>query len=296
VQGRVDRPRRRTPKPIRSITCATTTHALVPRPRRTSDTFESAGWRFQRREPHAGRCTLDRRHGRPDPGPVEHLYDRSSGKVTKLFATSDRPSPAPRCNPCTRSRSAPRRPHDGPYLTLPARQRRQRDGRPDHPVPLPERHGGPWARDAFGFDPEHQWLANRGYAVLAVTSEPPRASARPSSTQATASEDARRPARHRRLGGARGRSSEPDKVAIYGGSLGGYATLVGLTFTPERFACGVDIVVPTNLNTLLASIPPYWKSFFETSRAGVGDREEEGRALLKDRSPLWRADRSAGRC
>jgi dipeptidyl aminopeptidase/acylaminoacyl peptidase len=82
-----------------------------------------------------------------------------------------------------------------------------------------------------------------------------------------------------------------DKVAIYGGSYGGYATLAGLAFTPDAFACGVDIVGPSNLQTLLASIPPYWKSFYEEFATRIGDpRTEEGRKLLTERSPLSRAD------
>jgi dipeptidyl aminopeptidase/acylaminoacyl peptidase len=81
-----------------------------------------------------------------------------------------------------------------------------------------------------------------------------------------------------------------DKVAIYGGSYGGYATLVGMTFTPDAFACGVDIVGPSNLNTLLASIPAYWKSFFEDLARRVGDpRTEAGKKLLAERSPLTHA-------
>jgi dipeptidyl aminopeptidase/acylaminoacyl peptidase len=86
--------------------------------------------------------------------------------------------------------------------------------------------------------------------------------------------------------------AQADKVAIYGGSYGGYATLAGLTFTPDKFACGVDIVGPSNLQTLLGSIPPYWKSFFEDLARRVGDpRTEEGRKLLAERSPLTYADR-----
>jgi dienelactone hydrolase len=82
-----------------------------------------------------------------------------------------------------------------------------------------------------------------------------------------------------------------DKVAIYGGSYGGYATLVGVTFTPDTFACGVDIVGPSNLNTLLGSIPPYWKAFYEEFASRVGDpRTEEGKKLLNERSPLSRVD------
>jgi dipeptidyl aminopeptidase/acylaminoacyl peptidase len=74
-----------------------------------------------------------------------------------------------------------------------------------------------------------------------------------------------------------------------GGSYGGYATLVGLTFTPDTFKCGVDIVGPSNLNTLLATIPPYWAAFFEQFAKRVGDpRTEEGKKLLAERSPLSR--------
>ena len=80
-----------------------------------------------------------------------------------------------------------------------------------------------------------------------------------------------------------------DKIAIMGGSYGGYATLVGLTFTPEVFACGVDIVGPSNLRTLLETIPPYWKPQLELLTIRVGDhRTEEGRAFLESRSPLSR--------
>jgi dipeptidyl aminopeptidase/acylaminoacyl peptidase len=81
-----------------------------------------------------------------------------------------------------------------------------------------------------------------------------------------------------------------DKVAIYGGSYGGYAVLAGLTFTPDVFACGVDIVGPSNLETLLASIPAYWKAFYEELALRVGDpRTPEGKKLLADRSPLTHA-------
>src|SRR5690606_16431261 len=82
-----------------------------------------------------------------------------------------------------------------------------------------------------------------------------------------------------------------DKVAIMGGSYGGYATLVGLTFTPDTFACGVDIVGPANLNTLLSTVPPYWASFYKQLVRRMGDPEtEEGRAWLTERSPLTRVD------
>ncbi|MEO0580437.1 MAG: prolyl oligopeptidase family serine peptidase, partial [Pseudomonadota bacterium] len=82
-----------------------------------------------------------------------------------------------------------------------------------------------------------------------------------------------------------------DKIAIAGGSYGGYATLVGLTYTPETFACGVDIVGPSNLVTLIESIPPYWKPFLDTFKLRVGDiSTEEGRRFLRSRSPLYKAE------
>ena len=89
--------------------------------------------------------------------------------------------------------------------------------------------------------------------------------------------------------------AQKDKIAIYGGSYGGYATLVGLTFTPTTFACGVDIVGPSNLSTLLGSIPPYWASFLDNLKRRVGDpTTSDGAKLLKDRSPLFRADKMGG--
>jgi dipeptidyl aminopeptidase/acylaminoacyl peptidase len=85
--------------------------------------------------------------------------------------------------------------------------------------------------------------------------------------------------------------SDRDRVGIMGGSYGGYATLVGLTFTPDVFACGVDIVGPSNLITLLNTIPPYWQPMIELFTKRVGDhRTEEGKQLLASRSPLNRAD------
>jgi len=94
------------------------------------------------------------------------------------------------------------------------------------------------------------------------------------------------------LGGKRG-IADKDKVAIMGGSYGGYATLVGMTFTPETFACGVDIVGPSNLVTLMKSIPPYWEPEIENLKKRVGDHTtEEGRKLLESRSPLTFAERS----
>jgi dipeptidyl aminopeptidase/acylaminoacyl peptidase len=173
------------------------------------------------------------------------------------------------------------------YLTLPRGAQQ--------PAPLVLNvHGGPWARDSYGFHPEHQWLANRGYAVLSVNF---RGSTGFGKSFINAGDHEWGRKMHDDLIDAvnwavREKIALPDKVAIYGGSYGGYATLAGLTFTPDQFACGVDIVGPSNLQTLLASIPPYWKSFYEDMVRRIDDpRTEEGRKVLAERSPLNSADR-----
>jgi dipeptidyl aminopeptidase/acylaminoacyl peptidase len=154
-------------------------------------------------------------------------------------------------------------------------------------------HGGPWARDAWGFDPEHQWLANRGYAVLAVNY---RGSTGFGKSFVNAANNEWAGKMHDDLIDAVNWAVEKgiaqkDKVAIMGGSYGGYATLVGLTFTPDVFACGVDIVGPSSLVTLLENVPPYWASFMPQMKMRLGDVEtEEGKAELLKRSPLTKVD------
>jgi dipeptidyl aminopeptidase/acylaminoacyl peptidase len=155
-------------------------------------------------------------------------------------------------------------------------------------------HGGPWARDSFGSNRVHQWLANRGYAVLSVNY---RGSTGFGKNFINAGDHEWAGKMHSDLLDAvdwavRGQIAVPDKVAIYGGSYGGYAALVGLTFTPDQFACAVDIVGPSNLATLIASIPPYWKAFLEDMTRRIGDpRTPEGQKLLEERSPLKFVDR-----
>jgi len=219
-----------------------------------------------------------------------HLYDRTSGAVTKLFDQRPQLKGAP-LQPMRAVEIATR---DDltmvSYLTLPAGADRDGDGRPEAPVALVLNvHGGPWGRDAYGFDSEHQWFANRGYAALSVNY---RGSTGFGKAFVNAGNLEWAGKMHDDLLDAvewaqREKITSPDKIAIYGGSYGGYATLVGMTFTPERFACGVDIVGPSNLVTLLESIPPYWKTFLEEFAQRVGDpRTEEGRKLLTERSPL----------
>ncbi|MFB9068362.1 S9 family peptidase [Pseudofulvimonas gallinarii] len=181
------------------------------------------------------------------------------------------------------------------YLTLPAESDADRDGIPAEPVPLVLWvHGGPWARDGFGFNSIHQWLANRGYAVLSVNF---RSSTGFGKAFLNAGNLQWGRTMHDDLLDAvqwaidRG-ITHADKVAIGGGSYGGYATLAGLAFTPDVFACGVDIVGPSNLVTLLESIPPYWGPMRAMFATRMGDPDTgEGRALLAERSPLHQAHR-----
>jgi dipeptidyl aminopeptidase/acylaminoacyl peptidase len=225
---------------------------------------------------------------------TSYLYDRGTGKVTKLFDHRPELTGAP----LRPMKPVEIRARDGlplvSYLTLPAGTDAN-NGRPAQPLPMVLNvHGGPWARDSYGFNGEHQWLANRGYAVLSVNY---RGSTGFGKKFINAGDYEWARNMHNDLLDAvdwavREKIAVPDKVSIYGGSYGGYATLVGLTFTPERFACGVDIVGPSNLFTLLNSIPPYWKSFFEDMARRLGDpRTAQGRQLLKERSPLTYVDR-----
>ena len=181
------------------------------------------------------------------------------------------------------------------YLTLPSWRDPDNDGRPDKPMPMVLYvHGGPWGRDSWGLNSTHQWLANRGYAVLSVNF---RGSTGLGKDFINAGNLEWAGKMHDDLIDAvnwavENKITDKDKVAIMGGSYGGYATLVGMTFTPDVFACGVDIVGPSNLRTLLETIPPYWKPQFELFASRVGDpRTEQGRKLLEERSPLTYVDR-----
>jgi len=152
-------------------------------------------------------------------------------------------------------------------------------------------HGGPWARDTWGYQPTVQWLANRGYAVLQVNF---RGSTGYGKDFLNAGNREWGSAMHNDLIDAvewlksKG-ISDPNRIAIMGGSYGGYATLAGLTFTPDVFACGVDIVGPSNLITLINSVPPYWKPMMSMFAHRVGDIETE-EAFLRACSPLFYAD------
>ncbi len=172
------------------------------------------------------------------------------------------------------------------YLTIPA-------GAKAVNLPLVlDVHGGPWHRDTWGYDPEAQWLANRGYACLQVNFR-----------GSTGYGKAFLNAGNKEWGGrmhddlvdavrwavARG-IADPARIAIYGGSYGGYAALAGATFTPDLFRCAVDIVGPSNLITFIETIPPYWSSYLAMLHDRVGNPDTEA-DFLRARSPLTHVDR-----
>ncbi|MEO7564528.1 MAG: S9 family peptidase [Sphingomicrobium sp.] len=224
-----------------------------------------------------------------------YLFDRNTVSLTKLYTGREALTGAPlqQMWPVEiKSRDGLTLPS---YLTLPANADSNKDGIADQPAPMVLFvHGGPWARDEFGYNSAHQWLANRGYAVLSVNY---RGSTGFGKNFITAGNLQWGKKMHDDLidavdwAVAKGVTT-PDKVAIMGGSYGGYATLAGVTLTPEKFTCGVDIVGPSNLFTLLQTIPPYWESGKQQFYQRMGNpTTEEGRALLKSVSPLTYADK-----
>jgi dipeptidyl aminopeptidase/acylaminoacyl peptidase len=232
---------------------------------------------------------------RSDAPYTYHLYDRKAKKVSKLFTTR----PELENKQLAKMKGVEITARDGlvltAFLTLPPGSDADGDSVPDSPRPLVLNvHGGPWARDGLGFDGEAQWAANRGWATLQVNYRGSSGLGKKFINAATGEFagkmhddliDAVQWALGRKIARA-------DRVAIYGGSYGGYATLVGMTFTPDTFACGVDIVGPSSLVTLIESFPAYWQPFLESTwYKRVGDpRKPEGRAHLLSRSPITKAD------
>jgi dipeptidyl aminopeptidase/acylaminoacyl peptidase len=155
-------------------------------------------------------------------------------------------------------------------------------------------HGGPWARDGWGYDAAAQWFANRGYACLQINF---RGSTGYGKKFLNAANKQWGKTMHADLIDASKWAidqgyADPKKIAIFGGSYGGYSALAGVTFTPEFFACSVDIVGPSNLRTLVESIPPYWKpmrSVFDNRMGNIDDPKDA--ELLKEASPLFKADK-----
>jgi len=231
-----------------------------------------------------------------DNGPKRYYYyDRKKGQARLLFTANSELEgrPLAKMNPAViKSR-------DGldlvSYYTLPLNSDSDGDGIPDKPLPMVIIiHGGPWLRDDWGYSADHQWLANRGYAVLSVNFRGSTGFGK-NFTNAGNMEwgrkmqddliDAVNWAVERGI-------ADPNQVAFMGGSYSGYAALVGLTFTPETFACGVDICGMSNLTDWIESFPPYWQSVIDLMAVRVGDvRTEEGRKLLAERSPINYVDR-----
>jgi dipeptidyl aminopeptidase/acylaminoacyl peptidase len=218
------------------------------------------------------------------------LYDRKARTLTKMFDSRPELVGAP----LSEMQPVEIATRDGKtmvsYLTLP----RGAGEKPATPLPMVLFvHGGPWARDSYGYDAYAQFLANRGYAVLQPNF---RGSTGFGKRFVNAGDGEWGAKMHDDLIDAvewavKAGIADSKRIAIMGGSYGGYATLAGLTFTPETFACGVDIVGPSNLFTLLSTVPPYWEAFRKQLIRRMADPDtEEGRKWLKERSPLTHVD------
>ncbi|MHC4862251.1 MAG: alpha/beta hydrolase family protein, partial [Planctomycetota bacterium] len=221
-----------------------------------------------------------------DRGPVVyHSYDRDTRSARFMFSAR----PELDDQPLAEMRPVSYEARDGltihGYLTLPPGEEPR-----DLPAVL-NVHGGPWHRDAWGYHPEAQWLANRGYACLQVNF---RGSTGYGKDFVNAGD--------REWGGRMQDDitdaatwlvdegiADPKRLGVYGGSFGGYAVLCALTKTPDLFTCGVDIVGPSNLITFSRSIPPYWEPLRALFARRVGDVESE-EEFLRSRSPLFKVD------
>jgi dipeptidyl aminopeptidase/acylaminoacyl peptidase len=226
-------------------------------------------------------------HSDVEPG-VTYLFDRKTKKLTKQFSVWEK---LPR-EALAEKKPVTYKSSDGleipAYLTLPK-------GVPAKNLPvimLP--HGGPWARDGWGYDPFAQFLANRGYAVLQPNFRGSTGYGKKFINAGnlqwgrTMQDDITWGVKYLVAQGI----ADPKRVGILGGSYGGYATLAGVAFTPDVYAGAVDIVGPSNLITLLESIPPYWEPIRKTFYMRMGNpNTPEGKALLNERSPLYSADK-----
>jgi len=215
-----------------------------------------------------------------------YLYDRETDRIEKLGDSS------PWLNPDELSAMEPiaYQSRDGllihGYLTLPV-------GNDHRDLPIVVHpHGGPWARDTWGFAPAVQFLANRGYGVLQMNFRGSTGYGK-SFMQASFKEWGLKMQDDITDGvqwlidqGI----ADPKRIAIFGASYGGYATLAGLAFTPEVYACGIDYVGVSNLFTFMETIPPYWESFREIMYEMVGHPEKDAE-LLRSRSPVFHVDR-----
>lgn len=226
-----------------------------------------------------------------DDGPKKYyLYDRATKRPRFLFVSNSAQEGLPFAKMYPITITARDRLELVSYLTIP-KWLDDGMGKPKYPIPLIVRvHGGPNARDSWGFDPVVQWLANRGYAVLNVNF---RGSTGFGKKFVNAGDGEWARAMQDDLNDAvkwalDNKIALKEKVGIMGTSYGGYAALVALTRDPKLFALGIDIVGPSNIETLIKTIPAYWKP----TRAqliktiGASPDTEKGREFLKERSPL----------
>jgi dipeptidyl aminopeptidase/acylaminoacyl peptidase len=226
-----------------------------------------------------------------DDGPFKYyLYDRAKKEAKFLFVSNARLEPYKFAKMHPIKIKARDELDLVSYLTLP---RWLDNGSLNISTPIPlilYVHGGPNARDKKGYDATHQWLANRGYAVLSVNYRGSTGFGKSfinagdgqwARKMQTDLEDAVRWAIDQKI-------TESDKVVIMGGSYGGYATLVGMTMTPDLYAAGIDIVGMSNLETFVSSIPPYWKPIRAHLQKMLGTslEDEKGKEILKARSPI----------
>ena len=171
------------------------------------------------------------------------------------------------------------------YLTLPVGKRAK-----DLSVVI-NPHGGPWSRNYWGFNSEAQFLANRGYAVLQMNFRGSTGYGR--EFWESSFKEWGKAMQNDITDGVQwlidDGIADPDRIAIYGGSYGGYATLAGVTFTPDLYACGVDYVGPSNIFTLLESFPPYWELYREMFFEMIGDPVDD-KEMLEAVSPLFHVD------
>ena len=221
-------------------------------------------------------------------------YDRATRRLTRLFSLNPELDNAPLAEMHPVEIHA----RDGlrlvSYLTLPKASAAKGALRPSHLLPLVlVVHGGPADRDNYRFEPVHQWLANRGYAVLSVNF---RGSTGFGKQFLTAGDFEWGAKMQDDLVDAvdwavKAGIADRRKVAILGGSYGGYAVLAGLAFTPDLFACGVDMFGPSDLESLTRTLPAYWAPRRAELMRKMGDpATPEGAERLKARSPLLRAD------
>jgi len=153
-------------------------------------------------------------------------------------------------------------------------------------------HGGPWARDRWGFNSEAQMLANRGYAVLQMNFRGSTGYGRKfweasfKQWGKTMQDDVTDGVQWLIDKGV----ADPERIAIYGGSYGGYATLAGLTFTPDLYACGVDYVGVSNLFTFMNTVPPYWEAWRAQMYEMVGDPVKDS-LMMREASPVFHVDK-----